>query len=80
MRKTNSAITLDPTRRSNDAAEFENALRRKIVGQDQAIEKIAEIFQMFVAGLNPTIGIRSDAGTARVPTPAETNLVLSDQC
>jgi ATP-dependent Clp protease ATP-binding subunit ClpB len=53
MRKTNSAITLDPTRRSNDAAEFENALRRKIVGQDQAIEKIAEIFQMFVAGLNP---------------------------
>src|ERR671922_205681 len=53
MRKTNSAITLDPTRRSNDAAEFENALRRKIVGQDQAIEKVAEIFQMFVAGLNP---------------------------
>jgi ATP-dependent Clp protease ATP-binding subunit ClpB len=53
MRKNNSAITLDPTRRSNDAAEFENALRRKIVGQDQAIEKIAEIYQMFVAGLNP---------------------------
>ena len=53
MRKTNSAITLDPTRRSNDAAEFENALRRKIVGQDQAIEKVAEIFQMFLAGLNP---------------------------
>jgi len=53
MRKNNSAITLDPTRRSNDAADFENALRRKIVGQDQAIEKIAEIYQMFVAGLNP---------------------------
>ena len=53
MRKTNSAITLDPTRRSNDAAEFENTLRRKIVGQDQAIEKVAEIYQMFLAGLNP---------------------------
>src|SRR5919109_2475258 len=53
MRKTNSAMKLYPTRRSNDAAEFENALRRKIVGQDQAIEKVAEIFQMFVAGLNP---------------------------
>src|ERR671922_1636847 len=53
MRKTNSAITLDPTRRSRDAAEFENALRRKIVGQDQAIEKVAEIYQTFVAGLNP---------------------------
>jgi ATP-dependent Clp protease ATP-binding subunit ClpB len=53
MRKNNTAITLDPTRRSNDAAEFENALRRKIVGQDQAMEKMAEIYQMFVAGLNP---------------------------
>jgi ATP-dependent Clp protease ATP-binding subunit ClpB len=52
MRKKNSATTLDPTRRSRDAAEFENALRRKIVGQEQAIEKVAEIYQMFVAGLN----------------------------
>ena len=47
------ATELDPTRRSRDAAEFENILRRKIVGQDQAIEKVAEIYQMFVAGLNP---------------------------
>jgi ATP-dependent Clp protease ATP-binding subunit ClpB len=47
------ATTLDPTRRSKDATEFENMLRRKIVGQDEAIEKVAEIYQMFVAGLNP---------------------------
>src|SRR6201981_3632660 len=53
MRKNNRATTLDPTLRSRDAAEFENALRRKIVGQDQAIEKVAEIYQMFLAGLNP---------------------------
>src|SRR5215467_3981700 len=53
MRKSNSATTLDPTLRSHDAAEFENALRRKIVGQVQAIEKVAEIYQMFLAGLNP---------------------------
>ncbi len=45
--------TLDPTRRSNDAKEFESALRRRIVGQDQAIEKVVEIYQMFLAGLNP---------------------------
>src|SRR6516225_2007349 len=44
---------LDPTRRSNDARDFENALRRKIVGQDVAIEKVVEIYQMFLAGLNP---------------------------
>ena len=53
MRKNNAANMLDPTRRSRDAAEFESALRRKIVGQDQAIEKVAEIYQTFVAGLNP---------------------------
>jgi ATP-dependent Clp protease ATP-binding subunit ClpB len=53
MPRTNLATTLDPTRRSKDAAEFESALRRKIVGQDQAIERVAEVYQMFLAGLNP---------------------------
>jgi len=43
---------LDPTLRSNDAKEFENALRRRIVGQDMAVEKVVEIYQMFLAGLN----------------------------
>jgi ATP-dependent Clp protease ATP-binding subunit ClpB len=43
---------LDPTKRSNDAKEFETAMRRRIVGQDPAIEKVAEIYQMFLAGLN----------------------------
>ena len=50
--RTNLATVLDPNRRSNDAKEFDNALRRKIVGQDQAIEKVVEIYQMFLAGLN----------------------------
>ena len=51
--KTVVNTTLDPTRRSNDAREFESALRRRIVGQDQAVEKVVEIYQMFLAGLNP---------------------------
>ena len=51
--KTGLNATLDPTRRSNDAQDFETALRRKIVGQDAAVEKVAEIYQMFLAGLNP---------------------------
>jgi len=50
--RTNLATVLDPSRRSNDARDFETNLRRKIVGQDQAIEKIAEIYQMFLAGMN----------------------------
>jgi len=47
------STALDPTRRSNDARDFEGALRRKIVGQDAAVEKVVEIYQMFLAGLNP---------------------------
>ena len=50
--RTNLATVLDPNRRSNDAGEFETALRRRIVGQELAIEKVVEIFQMFLAGLN----------------------------
>src|SRR5512132_2368736 len=51
--RTNLSTVLDPDRRSNDAKEFDTALRRKIVGQDQAVEKVVEIYQMFLAGLNP---------------------------
>jgi ATP-dependent Clp protease ATP-binding subunit ClpA len=51
--RTGLNTALDPTRRSGDALDFENALRRKIVGQDAAVEKVVEIYQMFLAGLNP---------------------------
>ncbi|HTC95175.1 MAG TPA: AAA family ATPase [Terriglobales bacterium] len=51
--RTGLNTALDPTRRSNDAQDFDAALRRKIVGQDPAIEKVTEIYQMFLAGLNP---------------------------
>ena len=47
------STVLDPTRRSTDARELENALRRRIVGQDPAVQKVVEIYQMFLAGLNP---------------------------
>ena len=50
--KTVSSTVLDPSRRSDDARDFEGALRRKIVGQDAAVEKVVEIYQMFLAGLN----------------------------
>src|SRR5690348_2128091 len=51
--KTIPSTVLDPTRRSSDVRDFEAALRRKIVGQDAAVEKVVEIYQMFLAGLNP---------------------------
>src|SRR3954465_8974213 len=50
--KTIASTVLDPSRRSGDARDFEGGLRRKIVGQDAAVEKAVEIYQMFLAGLN----------------------------
>src|SRR4051794_28863364 len=50
--RTGFNTALDPSRRSSDAQDFETALRRKIVGQDPAVEKVVEIYQMFLAGLN----------------------------
>ncbi len=50
--RTGLNTALDPSRRSSDALDFESALRRKIVGQDPAVEKVVEIYQMFLAGLN----------------------------
>src|SRR5947199_1749163 len=51
--RTNLTTVLDPKRRSNDAKDLDGAMRRKIVCQDQAVEKVVEIYQMFQAGLNP---------------------------
>jgi ATP-dependent Clp protease ATP-binding subunit ClpA len=50
--KTGLNATLDPNRRSTEAQDFEAALRRRIVGQEPAVEKVTEIYQMFLASLN----------------------------
>ena len=51
--KTGLCMALDPSLRSGEALQFEQSLRRQVAGQDEAIEKVAEIYQMFLAGLNP---------------------------
>src|SRR5258708_2041446 len=43
---------LDTRRRSSTSRYFENALRRKIVGQDEAVEAFVDLYQVFCAGLN----------------------------
>src|ERR1044071_5038815 len=45
-------LSLDPEKRSTDELEFKTSLGSKIVGQDPAVEKVVEIYQMFLAGLN----------------------------
>jgi ATP-dependent Clp protease ATP-binding subunit ClpB len=46
------AAQLDPTRRSVESRDFEGGLRRKIVGQDEAVQAVVDLYQVFRAGLN----------------------------
>ena len=43
---------LDPNKRSPQLQEFEAALRSKVVGQDEAIEAVVAVFQVYCACLN----------------------------
>ena len=45
--------TLDPMKKSLAAERFEQQLRERIVGQDRAVERIARLYQVFLAGLFP---------------------------
>ncbi len=43
---------LDAEKRSATACQFERALRDKIVGQDEAVQALVDIYQVFCAGLH----------------------------
>ena len=43
---------LDPTQTGLDAEKLNCDLRKRIVGQDQAIDQIVNVYQMFLAGMN----------------------------
>jgi len=43
---------LDPSQRSRESREFESSLRHKIVGQDEAVQAVVDLYQVFRAGLN----------------------------
>jgi ATP-dependent Clp protease ATP-binding subunit ClpB len=46
-------VPLDPTRTGRDAEVLEGSLRRMIVGQDEAIQQIVNIYQMYLTGMSP---------------------------
>jgi len=45
-------ISLNPNIRSAETVEFQAALRTKIVGQEDGVQTLVELFQVFTAGLN----------------------------
>jgi ATP-dependent Clp protease ATP-binding subunit ClpA len=46
------SVILDSTAHSSEAAEFEEALRSKIVSQEEAVQAMVDLYQVFCAGLN----------------------------
>jgi ATP-dependent Clp protease ATP-binding subunit ClpB len=49
---TTFTIPLDPNQRSTDTLEFQGALREKIVGQEEGVQALVDLYQVFCAGLN----------------------------
>ncbi len=43
---------LDPRKRSSTSRHFEEALRQRIVGQEEAVQALVELYQVFCAGLH----------------------------
>jgi ATP-dependent Clp protease ATP-binding subunit ClpB len=43
---------LDPTIRSTDTRDFHHAIRGKIVGQEEGVQALVDLYQVFCAGLN----------------------------
>jgi ATP-dependent Clp protease ATP-binding subunit ClpB len=43
---------LDPTIRSNDTRDFHQSLRARIVGQEEGVQALVDLYQVFCAGLN----------------------------
>jgi ATP-dependent Clp protease ATP-binding subunit ClpB len=43
---------LNPTIRSNETRDFEGSLRSKIVGQEEGVQALVDLYQVFCAGLN----------------------------
>ena len=48
------SAALDAKKRSSTASHFEEALRTKIVGQEEAVQALVDLYQVFCAGLHST--------------------------
>ena len=58
--ETSGTIFLDPDKKSPRALEFAESLGSRIVGQQRAVRQMSNLYQIFLAGMNP---IRRPVGT-----------------
>jgi ATP-dependent Clp protease ATP-binding subunit ClpB len=49
---THEILPLDPQKRSTDTLEFKTSLGSKIVGQEEGVQALVDLYQVFCAGLN----------------------------
>src|SRR5437764_1976591 len=50
---SNQILPLDPEKRSSDTMEFKTSLGAKIVGQQEGIRALVDLYQVFCAGMCP---------------------------
>jgi ATP-dependent Clp protease ATP-binding subunit ClpB len=53
-------VSLNPQRKCPRAREFEQELAHRIIGQELAVRRMSELYQVFLAGMNP---VRRPIGT-----------------
>jgi len=46
-------VALDPLKTGGEAAVLERDLRKLVVGQDEAVHQIVNVYQMYLTGMNP---------------------------
>jgi ATP-dependent Clp protease ATP-binding subunit ClpB len=54
LNETSGTIFLDPNKKSPRALEFAESLGSRIVGQERAVRQMSNLYQIFLAGMNPT--------------------------
>jgi len=51
--ETTNTMFLDPEKKSARAEEFAESLGARIVGQERAVRRLSDLYQTFLAGMNP---------------------------
>ena len=64
---TQPRLLLDPARKGRDAEMFERDLRKRVVGQEEAIREMVDAYQTWAAGM----------GVSALPRPPRLALLLT---